>query len=307
VKPHSRAKRFIKAARDHPALNLPVTASVRAGLRLSGREAPWVTKHLPRVGTVRMRLPNGAQLKLWSRGDDWIPTQIYWRGMYGYEPETAYLFFWLAQRAATTINVGAYVGYFAVMAALANPAGTVVAVEPYPPTFERLQRNLKLNRLANVVCRNVAAGALAGTGPLYYFDKGLPSAASLVPSHLAPWGPTQMPVPIIRLDDLVGELGLPRVDLIMVDAEGSEVDVLAGAAGILSRDRPHVICEVLPAARQDPRLADQLEPLGYRFYELGPDGPEERSEISRSRFSNYLFSVSPLPELSAGPQSRTVE
>ena len=116
VKPDDEAKRVIKAARDHPALNLPITALVRAGLRLSGRESPWVTKHLPRVGTVRIRLPNGAHLKLWSRGDDWIPTQIYWRGMNGYEPETAYLFFWLAQRAATTINVGAYVGYFAVMA-----------------------------------------------------------------------------------------------------------------------------------------------------------------------------------------------
>ena len=146
-------------------------------------------------------------------------------------------------------------------------------------------------------CRNVAAGAQAGAGKLYYLDQGLPSAASLVPSHLAPWGPTQMTVPVVRLDDLVGELGLPSVDLIMVDAEGSEGDVLAGAAEILRRDRPDVICEVLAAPRQDTRLADQLAPLGYRFYELAPSGPEERSEIPRRRSSNYLFSISSLPEL----------
>jgi FkbM family methyltransferase len=217
--------------------------------------------------------------------------------MRGYEPETAYLFFWLAQRAATTINVGAYVGYYSVMAALANPAGSVVAIEPYPPTFERLQRNVTLNRAANVVCRNVAAGAQDGVGQLYYFDGGFPSAASLVPSHLAPWGPVQMAVPVVRLDDLIGELGLLSVDLMMLDAEGSEADVLAGATEILSRDRPNLICEVLAAARQDTRLSDRLAPHGYRFYELGPDGPQERSEISPGPDSNFLFSVSKRYEL----------
>jgi FkbM family methyltransferase len=217
--------------------------------------------------------------------------------MRGYEPDTAYPFFRLAQRAATTINVGAYVAYYSVMAALANPAGSVVAIEPYPPTFERLQHNVALNRVANVVCRNVAAGADVGVGQLYYFAGGLPSAASLVPGHLAPWGRDQMTVPAVRLDDLIGELGLPSVDLIILDAEGSEADVLAGATNIVRRDRPHFICEVLAAARHDTRLSDQLTPHGYRVYELGPDGPKERPEISPGPDGSFLFSTSRLSEL----------
>jgi FkbM family methyltransferase len=275
---------------------MPVTTVLRAGLRLSGHDSPWLTKHLPRAGTVAVSLPNGAQLKLWSRGDDWISTQLFWHGMDGYEPETAHVFFRLAQRAALTIDVGAHVGYFTVMAALANPAGRVVAIEPFPPTFERLRRNVAANRLGHVECRKAAAGAACGSTDLHYLDAGDPGlqmAASLEPSHLAAWGPTTMTVPVVRIDDVVAELGLGRVDLIKLDAEGHETSVLAGATETLSRDRPSVICEVLAAAREDARpLAGMLAPLGYRFYELGPAGPRECSEISPGPDGNFLFSVS---------------
>jgi hypothetical protein len=61
-----------------------------------GRDFEVAIKHLPRTGPVRSRLPNGEVLRLWSRGDDWISNQVFWRGWSGYEPETTPLFFELA-------------------------------------------------------------------------------------------------------------------------------------------------------------------------------------------------------------------
>ena len=292
--------RGVKWVRGHPALNLPLTTLLRAGLRGLGRESPWLVKHLPRSGVVSARLPNHAQLRLWSRGDDWICTQIFWRGLRGYEPETVPVFFALAQRAAVIVDVGAYVGYFTVMAALANPGARVIALEPFPATFERLQRNVSLNSAANVVCRNVAAGASAGPAELHHMSHGMSMAASLDPAHLAPWDHVTTSVPVVRLDQLLSELGLRHVDLIKLDVEAMEVGVLKGAVQILQRDHPDIVCEVL-SAENGARLGAMLEPLGYRFFELRKSGPCHREKIMPSRAGNYLFTTAALSHLpSAG-------
>lgn len=59
---------------------------------------------------VRITLPNGAEVVLWSRADDWIATQLFWGGWSAFEPETTPIFYRLALSARTTLDVGAYVG-----------------------------------------------------------------------------------------------------------------------------------------------------------------------------------------------------
>jgi FkbM family methyltransferase len=290
------ARRAAKALRSHPAINVPITNLLRAGLRGFGRQSPWLIKHLPRSGVVSVRLPNQACLKLWSRGDDWISTQIFWRGIVGYEPETVPSFYRLAEQATVTLDIGAYVGYYTVMAALANRGGRVIALEPSAATFDRLLRNVALNGLSNVDCRNVAAGASPGRADLHQMPHGLSMAASLDPRHLAPWEHARTPVPVVALDDLLTELGAGRVELMKIDTEATEAAVLKGARRTLNRDRPHIICEVLndDAGRE---LTAILAPLGYRFFELRPEGRRQRRSLSPGDSRNYLCTTAPLAEL----------
>ena len=49
-----------------------------------------------------------------------------------------------------------------------------------------------------------------------------------------------------RLDDVVRELGLDRVDLIKADVEGAELLVLRGSTDTLSRFHPALVLEVVP-------------------------------------------------------------
>jgi FkbM family methyltransferase len=289
-------RRAAQAVRGSPVLNVPLTNLLRAGLRGLGRQSPWLTQHLPRSGVSTVPLPNGAQLRLWSRGDDWISTQIFWGGLRGYEPETVPVFFALAERAEVIVDIGAYVGYFTVMAALAAPGASVIALEPFPATFDRLQRNVSLNSLNNVVCRNVAAGASTGPAELHHMFRGMSMAASLEPAHLAPWEHTSTSVPVLRVDQLMRELGVRRVDLIKIDVESTEAEVLEGAGDVLHRDRPQIVCEVL-SAESGTQLTEMLKPLGYQFFELRIDGPFRRDTIVPGRGGNYLFTTWPLTDL----------
>jgi FkbM family methyltransferase len=295
VRPRS-AKDVVKAIRACPEVSSPIAIALRTVRRLAGRDWPWLVKHFPKSGIVRLGLPNGKQLKLWSRGDDWISTQLFWRGVAGYEPATVPVLYQLAALSHVTIDVGAYVGYLTVLAAMANPEGHVIALEPFPPTFERLRHNIGLNRLSNVDCVNAAAGAESGSAELYHLPGQLSSAASLERRHLMSCdGVTSTTVPVVVLDELLADRAVRRVDLIKLDTETTELQVLRGAAITLERDHPHIICEVLhPSLAEE--LTDLLKPLGYRFYDLRHAGPQERREIVAADepdadYGNYLFST----------------
>jgi FkbM family methyltransferase len=289
----SAVRRVVKALRRWTPLNHVVTSTVRATLGAGGKPPAWAVGHLHRVGAVRADLPNGHILRLWSRGDDWIGNQVFWRGWAGHEPETAAVFFALARKAEATLDVGAYVGYYALLAAHANPAGRVIALEPMPSIHARLVRHVSLNRLVNVECLRAAAGAREETAHFYHVDAGLPTSSSLSREFMA--GVERLvstPVPVVVLDRLVRERGLPRVDLVKIDTESTEPDVLVGLGETLARDRPWILCEVLKGRGAEERLGPILEPFGYRFYLLTPQGPVPRTRIEgHPQWLNYLFAA----------------
>jgi len=258
---------------------------------MTGVRHEWAVRHLHRVGSVSAKLPNGRTLRLSSRGDDWVSNQVFWRGWLAHEADTAPVFFRLAERARVTVDVGAYVGYFTVLAAHANPAGRVLAIEPLPPVYARLVRNIRLNRLGNVDCVMAAAGAAEGAASFYYQAHGLPTSSSLSRAFMAGVeNLTVTNVPVVAVDSLLVQRGICLVDLIKIDTESTEPDVLAGMASTLRRDRPAIICEVLKGRGAEERLNAVMRPLSYRYYLLTPDGPVARGVIEgHPECLNYLL------------------
>jgi FkbM family methyltransferase len=239
-------------------------------------------KHLPRVGLVESALPNGRLLRLSSRGDDWVSNQVFWRGWAGYEPETIGAFFSLAERSECTIDVGAHVGLYALLAAHAAPAGRVLAIEPVPATLQRLRRNVALNGLQNVECLGVAASDAAGEATMHIPRNSLiPCSAGISAESFRSWADkySAIVVKTETLDRLVEARSFHRVDLLKIDTEGTEACILRGSRRVLQEHRPTIICEVLEGAYSPGALETLLVPLGYRFELLTPDGPLLRARI----------------------------
>lgn len=279
-------KAALKRLRAVEALNEPVTTATRAVMRAAGVESEAVVRHLHRVGKVSAPLPNGRTLRLWSRGDDWISNQVFWRGWDAYEAETTPLYFDLARRSRVTVDVGANVGYHTLLAAHANPAGRVVAFEPHPDLFRRLRRNVELNAVTNVQCHDVAAGDRTGEAVLRSPTSDLPITSSLTTVPGAAYTTTRT-VKVVELDDILRETG---VDLLKIDVEGAEPMVLGGMRGTLDRHRPAIVCEVISYAGTAEALHDLLDPFGYAYYHLTPGGPVRRERIvGHLEWRNYLM------------------
>lgn len=288
-----RLMALIETLRYSQPFNRLATGGARALLRGLGLRSAWCRCHLHRVGRIEAPLPNGRTLLLQGAPDDAIPNQIYWDGWDGFEPEASSVFFALAATARVTLDVGAYVGYYALLAAHANPRGRVVAFEPLPAIYERFRRNVNLNRLDNIDGVMSAVGRDGGTATFYHVDRPLPSSSSLSYAFMqhAP-GLISSRVPVVTVDRYAAEHRLDSVDLVKIDTESTEPDILAGMAETLRRHHPHILCEVLAEHDTGPRLQVLLQPHGYRYYLLTGEGPVPRERITgHSEWRNYLFTT----------------
>lgn len=141
--------------------------------------------------------------------------------------------FRLLPPGGNAVDVGANLGCMtAAMAYVAGVSGSVMAFEPHPSIFARLQRNTELwsERGASIRCSNVAASDVAGESFLILPDEfaqneGLGRVGTDTSGRT-------LPITCVRLDDYIA--AGTTIDVMKLDVEGHEPNVLRGAARLLS-------------------------------------------------------------------------
>lgn len=170
------------------------------------------------------------------------------------------------------VDLGANEGIFTCYAAKRAPCGRVYAVEPDSDNLGWLKANLELNHVANVTVVPKCIGQRTGRA---FFRKGPTSGTGCVVEAREPDGDITE-VDQITLADLMNEFRIPRIDLLKIDVEGSEVGALSGAGDQLARVRR------IALEYHSPLLANQVEKL------LGERGFSELREPSAAR-SHILY------------------
>jgi FkbM family methyltransferase len=295
-------KEIAKKIRGSQPLNRITTDSLKLLLGNGAFSNDFLIRYLPRFGEVKSALPDGAPMRLWSEGDEQVTNYIFWKGWKALEPETKRLFYSLARESRVIFDIGAHIGSYAILAAVANRNARVFAFEPMPIVYERLIRNAALNDLPNLTCRNVAAGTHSHEADFYHAVQGVPSSSSLSLEFMSRTGaPIQSTkVKVIALDEFIAEHQLPSLDLIKMDTEETEPDVLQGMIHSLRKFRPKIISEVLRT--ENVELESILGPLGYCYYRITDSGlkpmPSIRAEGPRD---NFLFLPKPEREIESVP------
>ena len=137
-------------------------------------------------------------------------------------------------RDVTLVDVGAHTGEYAICARAAfGPGATLHCFEPQPETFAVLERRLGTHRRTS--CHRLALGDAAGAASLYSKSASSVFTSLYAEAFGAPGHEISRvdEVEVRTLDDVAGDLGLARIDLLKVDVEGHELAVLKGARGLL--------------------------------------------------------------------------
>jgi len=111
--------------------------------------------------------------------------------------------------------------------------------------FQSLRENIRLNSFDNVSCFDYGLGSEDGAVSLYTSKDVKPHGGLHEGLFTAyPSGNRDVYVQRIlirRLDDVLSENAVNRVDYIKIDAEGAELFVLEGAQDIISACKPKLI------------------------------------------------------------------
>lgn len=183
-------------------------------------------------------------IKIYCRLDDHIESQIFWQGMQEGDIGVYLILKELLEEGDVFIDVGACIGTFTLVAAnRVGDSGIVYAIEPVRKHFSRLKRNIELNGFSNVKILGVALSNKKEKGKIYVPNTKNTGMASLEVQLMSAEYGTEV-TEIKRLDDLVIEEGITKMDVIKIDVEGCELNVLYGAINSIERFRPHIILEV---------------------------------------------------------------
>ncbi len=186
-------------------------------------------------------------------------------GLYDYE-EMRFLLRYLREDDHF-LDIGANVGVYSILASTVITGGTIHAFEPSSLSRQRLEENLRINRIGNVEIHAAAAGERGGTVRI---SCGKESMNHLFMSGAD--GPFEE-VSQVRLDDAVGEVAFAAGK---IDVEGAELPAFRGAVGMLESHNPPVwIFEVGDASRNfgygPGDLVNYLGGFGYRPAEVDLD------------------------------------
>ena len=171
--------------------------------------------------------------------DYWIGGNLEATGEYS-EEEVQKLLLLIPDRG-TVVEVGANIG--AITIPLAAKASQVIAFEPEPTNAKLLKSNVEVNKLSDVI--SVYDVPLADriktvSFPVIDYTKPVINAGAV---GIVGDNPNANDVVELKATCLDLLFMKEKIDLIKLDVEGSEIEVLKGAARIIQHDRPRLYVE----------------------------------------------------------------
>ncbi len=186
-------------------------------------------------GTQRISVPVQRELFMYVRAEDGgVAHQLL---MYQqYEPFESQLVQQYLKPGMTIYNIGANLGYYVLLSSKCiGSTGKVFAFEPEAANLELLHRTVSENMCRNIEILPVAVSSQSGTATL-----SLSQTNSGDHQLNAIADRAQIPVPTVSIDEFIAQGHAPP-DVIIMDVQGSELDVLRGAKTILAQRKPLIL------------------------------------------------------------------
>jgi FkbM family methyltransferase len=210
-----------------------------------------------------------------------------------YETETVAFLRRIIPAKGVYMDLGANVG--AILIPLCKTRGDInaIGVEAAPWIYKYVEHNILLNQLANVRLLNNALFDQDNISLDFYSPHDKYGKGSLSPV----FSKEGVKVMTKKVDTIVKEFSLSRVDAIKIDVEGFEYFVFKGAQELLnSPQAPDIIFEFVDWAEKQamglmPGAAQQLLlDFGYTLYALDKDRPVVIDSVLREGSFNLFAS-----------------
>lgn len=214
--------------------------------------------------------PIAPGIKLYLYSDDILSHAIF---VYKFETQELNFLSIYLQKGDHFIDIGCNFGLYSLVASKkVGREGKVFAFEPVSKTHERLERNIRLNRIKNITPTKAAISSTSCTMPMSISLDGHDAWNSLTKPARGEKFLTEE-VKTITLDDFVQENDLhDKIKMIKIDVEGWECEVIKGAIKTLTSELSPVLQvefsepALEAAGTSSGNLIKLLAGFGYKMY-----------------------------------------
>jgi FkbM family methyltransferase len=169
-----------------------------------------------------------------KEGDNHVSKTLLEQGIWeAYETE---IFLACLQQDYKVLDIGANIGYYAVLAGLyLDDKAQVLAYEPNPENFALLDNNIKINNCSNVQAFQLALSNIDDDGFLFL------SADNFGDHQIYDNNEDRRKQPILLVNgDTHTQQFLNQVNLIKIDTQGAEWQVLQGIKELIKKSLPQL-------------------------------------------------------------------
>jgi len=151
------------------------------------------------------------------------------------------------QENEIVIDIGANIGYYALLEAKVASKGKVYATEPVPYNNEILRRNVRCNNYSNISVFTYAIGNRNGQGKMNVYDKSNWCSFTDNLENLNSEIIKEIEVPLMTMDSFIKENVKQYPTLIRMDVEGYEHQIIKGMSNLLGKNKPlKILMELHP-------------------------------------------------------------
>jgi len=185
---------------------------------------------------------------------------------------------WLGGRDPCIVDVGANVGDTVDRFLKAFPEASIWAIEPHPETFELLRR--RFGGTPRIHLRNIAMGERSSQATMFSYTNSAINALSPISTRAVPLLDGQVvptasvSVSVRSMADFVIDENLDQIDILKLDTQGHELEILTGAADLLSSGKIRYVLTELTFAMLYERQSRSgeviaaLERCGFKLFDF---------------------------------------
>ena len=139
-----------------------------------------IAERMPQTDIAKIEIQDGGllfttkkdQIRMLFSGKDRRGVPFDMLNFGSYEKEDATMLFNLIEEDACIFDIGANLGWYALLFSKRLPLSTIHSFEPIKQTYHYLITNTQLNNSKNIITHNLALSDKKGTFEYYYFPEG---------------------------------------------------------------------------------------------------------------------------------------
>ena len=234
--------------------------------------------------TIKIQILNKRYLMKLNPRDRGLSTELCLYGIR--EPYTTNLMSTNIKEDDIIIDIGANIGYYALMEAKLAPEGSVYAIEPVSENFDYLKTNADLNECTNIKLFNCALSNRSGDDVISIPEHRNYAALSEGPNK---GNVRKEKVVLSTLDRFVDEHVKRCPTWLRMDVEGHEHQILKGASRVLNEGTElKIAMELHPSRISESAYSEMLSTLEEQGFKATAFNDPDLYNIKHEQLSNKL-------------------